>query len=328
MPTMLLPEWHVLANDPYVPPPSPSPLPQPKQQDKLARQSKYIAGLLETAQHRKREQDVLYERRMVKERKVRHTCRTRAMLVPTSFVLCFCHLRNCSCARVCTGVRSTPVRQYGIAGAGSWGLRRHAFRARLPRPHEPFAAVRHPVRALLARPYPRHTLHMSFGFLCTCLAQQSTGGMPTNRLQPHRHRASGTFLCNCPSGILTCATLPTPSLHAQAEDHLFEDKEVFVTSAYRKKLEEDKKWQEAERQKWVTGREFQGSKGATYTSNGVFTTAGGGGQTAGREQRVGQVEYLFHSVCYCGRAMSRRLAAMARMHCLIGGGAPKKDGCQ
>ncbi len=43
-------------------------------------------------------------------------------------------------------------------------------------------------------------------------------------------------------------------LRPQAEDHLFEDKEVFVTSAYRKKLEEDKKWQEAERQKWVVGK--------------------------------------------------------------------------
>lgn len=31
------------------------------------------------------------------------------------------------------------------------------------------------------------------------------------------------------------------------EDHLYEDKEQFVTSAYRKKLEEDKKWQERER---------------------------------------------------------------------------------
>ncbi|GLI68262.1 hypothetical protein VaNZ11_012617, partial [Volvox africanus] len=40
----------------------------PKQQDKMQRQSKYIASLLEQAQQRKREQDVLYERRMVKER--------------------------------------------------------------------------------------------------------------------------------------------------------------------------------------------------------------------------------------------------------------------
>ncbi|EFJ43409.1 hypothetical protein VOLCADRAFT_96440 [Volvox carteri f. nagariensis] len=39
-----------------------------KQQDKVQRQSKYIASLLEQAQQRKREQDVLYERRMVKER--------------------------------------------------------------------------------------------------------------------------------------------------------------------------------------------------------------------------------------------------------------------
>jgi coiled-coil domain-containing protein 55 len=35
------------------------------------------------------------------------------------------------------------------------------------------------------------------------------------------------------------------------EDHLFSDKEVFVTSAYRKKLEEQKKWLEDEKRKWV-----------------------------------------------------------------------------
>ncbi|GFR52864.1 hypothetical protein Agub_g15492, partial [Astrephomene gubernaculifera] len=40
----------------------------PKQQEKVQRQSKYIASLLEQAQQRKREQDVLYERRMVRER--------------------------------------------------------------------------------------------------------------------------------------------------------------------------------------------------------------------------------------------------------------------
>ncbi|KAG2482546.1 hypothetical protein HYH03_018537 [Edaphochlamys debaryana] len=41
---------------------------EPKQKDKVERQSKYIASLLEQANARKREQDVLYERRMVKER--------------------------------------------------------------------------------------------------------------------------------------------------------------------------------------------------------------------------------------------------------------------
>ncbi|PNH08508.1 Nuclear speckle splicing regulatory protein 1 [Tetrabaena socialis] len=40
----------------------------PKQQDKVQRQSKYIASLLDQAQQRKREADVLYERRMVRER--------------------------------------------------------------------------------------------------------------------------------------------------------------------------------------------------------------------------------------------------------------------
>lgn len=33
----------------------------------------------------------------------------------------------------------------------------------------------------------------------------------------------------------------------QVEDHLFGDKERFVTAAYRKKLEEDRKWQEEEK---------------------------------------------------------------------------------
>lgn len=37
----------------------------------------------------------------------------------------------------------------------------------------------------------------------------------------------------------------------QAEDHLFEGKEKFITSAYRKKLEEDKKWMEMEKKRWV-----------------------------------------------------------------------------
>lgn len=41
---------------------------QPKQTEKLQRQSRYIAGLLEKAEERKREQDVLYERQLAKER--------------------------------------------------------------------------------------------------------------------------------------------------------------------------------------------------------------------------------------------------------------------
>ncbi|GFH26895.1 DUF2040 domain-containing protein, partial [Haematococcus lacustris] len=35
----------------------------------------------------------------------------------------------------------------------------------------------------------------------------------------------------------------------KAEDHLFEGKEKFVTAAYRKKLEEDKKWAEEQQKK-------------------------------------------------------------------------------
>jgi len=37
----------------------------------------------------------------------------------------------------------------------------------------------------------------------------------------------------------------------QQEDHLFEGKDKFITSAYRKKLEEDKKWVEDQKQKCV-----------------------------------------------------------------------------
>ena len=33
------------------------------------------------------------------------------------------------------------------------------------------------------------------------------------------------------------------------EDHLYEDKEKFVTGSYRRKLEEDKKWMEKEKEK-------------------------------------------------------------------------------
>ncbi|KAI7839633.1 hypothetical protein COHA_006632 [Chlorella ohadii] len=41
---------------------------EPKKQEKLQRQSRYIAGLLEKAEERKREQDILYERQLAKER--------------------------------------------------------------------------------------------------------------------------------------------------------------------------------------------------------------------------------------------------------------------
>jgi len=41
----------------------------PKIDEKVNRQPKYIANLLETAEHRKREQDVLHEKRLEKERK-------------------------------------------------------------------------------------------------------------------------------------------------------------------------------------------------------------------------------------------------------------------
>eukprot|EP00205_Picochlorum_sp_RCC944_P002052 CAMPEP_0182609254 /NCGR_PEP_ID=MMETSP1330-20130603/3409_1 /TAXON_ID=464278 /ORGANISM="Picochlorum sp., Strain RCC944" /LENGTH=246 /DNA_ID=CAMNT_0024828095 /DNA_START=168 /DNA_END=905 /DNA_ORIENTATION=+ len=39
-----------------------------RQQEKVARKSRYIAGLLETAEHRKKEQEVLFEKRLEKER--------------------------------------------------------------------------------------------------------------------------------------------------------------------------------------------------------------------------------------------------------------------
>ena len=41
---------------------------EPKQKEKIAKESRYIASLLETAEERKREQDVQYERQLAKER--------------------------------------------------------------------------------------------------------------------------------------------------------------------------------------------------------------------------------------------------------------------
>ncbi|BDA49960.1 Nuclear speckle splicing regulatory protein 1 [Coccomyxa sp. Obi] len=41
---------------------------QPRQQEKLARKSRYIEGLLEKAKEREREQDIIYERTLLKER--------------------------------------------------------------------------------------------------------------------------------------------------------------------------------------------------------------------------------------------------------------------
>lgn len=35
----------------------------------------------------------------------------------------------------------------------------------------------------------------------------------------------------------------------QKEDHMFDNEEKFITSAYRKKLEEDKKWMESQKLK-------------------------------------------------------------------------------
>lgn len=37
----------------------------------------------------------------------------------------------------------------------------------------------------------------------------------------------------------------------QKEDHMYDNTEKFITSAYRRKLEEDKKWQESQRLKYV-----------------------------------------------------------------------------
>ena len=38
----------------------------------------------------------------------------------------------------------------------------------------------------------------------------------------------------------------------QKEDHMYDNTEKFITSAYRRKLEEDKQWQESQRLKYVS----------------------------------------------------------------------------
>ena len=56
--------------------------------------------------------------------------------------------------------------------------------------------------------------------------------------------------CALTSLLPRCACLPL-LLHVQAEDHLFGDKEKFVTAAYRAKLAERQAWQEEQKRKWV-----------------------------------------------------------------------------
>jgi hypothetical protein len=43
----------------------------------------------------------------------------------------------------------------------------------------------------------------------------------------------------------------------QKEDHMYDNSEKFITSAYRRKLEEDKKWQESQKLKYGTCRQLQ-----------------------------------------------------------------------
>ena len=54
-------------------------------------------------------------------------------------------------------------------------------------------------------------------------------------------------LADCWSAIVWEIHLCRLLKERQVEDHLFGDKESFVTTAYKKKLEEDKKWQEEEK---------------------------------------------------------------------------------
>lgn len=55
------------------------------------------------------------------------------------------------------------------------------------------------------------------------------------------------FLCTFPGTFQDIRFERRQLKERQTEDHLYEGKDKFITGAYRKKLEEDKKWQEAER---------------------------------------------------------------------------------
>lgn len=69
-------------------------------------------------------------------------------------------------------------------------------------------------------------------------------------------------MLDSPAGSKTAARPATPPPSAppqtppqlkerQKEDHLYQNEERFVTAAYRKKLEEDKRWQEEMRKRWA-----------------------------------------------------------------------------
>lgn len=63
----------------------------------------------------------------------------------------------------------------------------------------------------------------------------------------------GPGCCLCPLPASHAAAAPPLAL-PPAEDHLFGDKEKFVTSAYRAKLAERQAWLEERKRKWVLPR--------------------------------------------------------------------------
>lgn len=56
--------------------------------------------------------------------------------------------------------------------------------------------------------------------------------------------------CACFNLLCLCQQLK----ERQKEDHMYDNTEKFITSAYRRKLEEDKQWQESQRLKYVLRR--------------------------------------------------------------------------
>lgn len=80
-------------------------------------------------------------------------------------------------------------------------------------------------------------------FLIAHLLLALTGTAPSSTL----FALAGPFCVH--STPTPFARLKTQLKERQKEDHLYQKEERFVTSAYRKKLEEDKKWQEEQRRR-------------------------------------------------------------------------------
>lgn len=219
---------------------------KPKQQDVVKRETRYILQLKEQAELRKREEVRTCVRACA--------CPTRAALWPFwpfgrarvrhgggpgHAPLRMCVRAMCVCALPCATVRMCSAMRHRACT--------HAARTHIcSGVYAPHSTHRVPTFTQCAHTLPQHTAP-------SCAHAASTHCPPP----PNTH---------CPQHTVTLPQHCFPT-HAhcaqeirferrqlkdrQQEDHLYEGKEKFVTAAYKKKLEEDRKWVEQEKLRCV-----------------------------------------------------------------------------